>query len=196
MWGVVISSGIPIESLLTSRRLGDLVEVGERILDEYYRGVPYGWRNGGVSLRELSRNLDVGLSMVYRCAAIASMLRECGNPVLEHLGVSHLREILSVEPEHQRTLIQEAEAGQWTVVAVREAVAAYDRRASVRPGRPAKDAVCSGVVSMVREWTRNASRLDDLERVKTLAPAQRAELLTALQTIQMELEMLEYRLRR
>ena len=182
-------------SFLVSSSTESVLLHGRRLLREHFEGIPFGWRKGGPSLRALSQSHDVSLSSMYRCVATASVWLECGAPPMEHLTVSHLRELLAVEGDVRRSLFKRAEDEGWTVAKLRRACDEHRSPKSKNGrGRPRRGPELDFAVQAVRTWVSNPDRLDGFEALQTLGDDERARMLKAVKTMMLELEMMRYRL--
>lgn len=182
-------------SFLVSSSTESVLQHGRRLLREHFDGMPFGWRKGGPSLRALSQSHDVSLSSMYRCVATASVWLECGAPSLEHMTVSHLRELLAVEGSVRRQLFRQAEDEKWTVARLRRACDEHrSPRAKKGRGRPRRGPELDFALQAVRSWVSNPDRLDGFESFHTLSDEERTRMLKAVQTMILELEMMRYRL--
>lgn len=125
------------ETFLVSAGTEAILEQGRTLLDRHYDGRPFGWRQGGVSLRALATQLNVSPGAMYRCVSTASVWIQCGAPRLSHLRVSHLRELLPVSLDHRQRLLPLADREGWTVAELRrQCDACASPRRPGRSGRP------------------------------------------------------------
>lgn len=180
----------------SSLGLAEVLQWGGAVLDEVYGGEPNAWRAGGgaVSLRRLSQRAGVSVSTLYRYVAVAAMWRECGEPALSHLGISHLRELLPLRSSTQAQLMVRAERERWTVTEIRRVASLHQRREdAVGRGRPSKTASYRAVLGHIQGWMEGGDRLDAVE-LDQLAGAEVDSLLRVVQLARTELELVEARL--
>lgn len=182
-------------SFHVSSNTGRVLARGCDLLNEHYAGRPFGWRDGGPPLSVLVEQNGVSMSSLYRCLSTTSVWIECGRPDLEHLTVSHLREIAGAPASKRGGLVQAAEQQRWTLEQLRRAVGEV-RKADPgnRRGRPRRKPGATFVLGAVRSWVSNPERLEGFEGLRTLGASERVETLRAVETVLGELEMIRYRL--
>ena len=177
--------------------VSEILEWGCAALDEVYGGDPEAWRSeGSVPLRRLATAADLSSSTLYRYVAVAALWRSCGQPDIQHLGVSHLRELLPLYPKTQRALLNQAEREKWTVSKMRRQASFQQRRPEVLGrGRPPRSPGYLHALRHVHAWNKTEGRLQGLENAEEMCDAEAKELLKMLRTMRMELEMVEMRVR-
>lgn len=177
--------------------LQEILEWGCAALDEVYGGDPEAWRSkGSIPLRRLGAAAQLSSSTLYRYVAVAALWRACGEPELEHLGISHLRELLPLYPKTQRSLLRRAERERWTVAQVRRQAGYQQRRPDVLGrGRPPRSPGYLHALRHVHAWNSTVGRLEGLENATEMCDSEAKELLRLLRTMRMELEMVEMRVR-
>lgn len=190
---------IQIVELLQGRsklELGEVLEWGGAVLDEVYGGEPNAWRSGdSMSLRRLAEAAGVSVSTLYRYVAVAAMWRECGEPKLSHLGISHLRQFLPLPHAVQTELIGRAERERWTVAETRRIASLHQRRPEVvGRGRPPRVAGYRAALRHIERWMKSDDRLEGLEDVEDLCESEANSLLRVIRLARMELEMVEVRI--
>jgi hypothetical protein len=168
--------------------------LGGAVLDRYFGGDLEAWRGraGSVTLRGLASEPGVSLSAstLYRYVAIAALCRKLDRSHFDHLGVSHLRQVLRLPVEEQVELLQRAEAERWTVrkltrqVELRAAHLDLPRRGR-RPGTDWMDAL-----GHLRAWTAHPGRLRGLGDLERFEPEQRAHLIRLVATVHREVAQL------
>lgn len=132
---------------------------------------------------------------MYRCVATASVWIQCGAPTLEHVTVSHLRELLAVDGDRRKELFDRAEAEGWTVARLRrECDEVRGPKQKAPRGRPRRQPELAFAMQTVRSWVANPDRLDGFEALKSLGECERKQMLRAVKTMILELEMMRYRL--
>lgn len=195
MMSIGTGSSTVLERLAAVRQTGSLelaVAAGEAVLDEVCANDLEGWRARGGSLRRLAASTGLSASTVYRYVAVAAMLRALGRPRFTHLGSSHLRQVLPLRRAQQLELLTRAEAELWTVARLRRAVA-FEEPERVR-GRPPAPAFLRAFAQLER-WSELRDRMDGLEHLGRMAQAEQDRMLQVVVRAQMDLEMLETRLR-
>jgi hypothetical protein len=177
--------------------LPEVLEWGCAALDEVYGGDPDAWRTeGSVPLRRLAAAAELSTSTLYRYVAVASLWRTCGEPPIEHLGISHLRELLPLYPRTQRELMLQAEREKWTVSRIKRQASFQQRRPEVlNRGRPPRSPGYLHALRHVHAWNQTEGRLHGLENAEEMCDGEAKELLKMLRTMRMELEMVEMRVR-
>lgn len=172
-----------------------VLERGRELLIEFYGGEPFGWRERGPSLSSLADEHSVSLSAMYRCLSTASVWLQCGEPRLGHVTVSHLRELVVAAESERRRLLELADREKWNVARLRRACdAVRSSEPTRRRGRPRRTPGVHFVARAVRSWVSNPDRLDGFEALKNLGDGEREQMLRAVKTMQLELEMVRYRL--
>ncbi|MEZ4320711.1 MAG: hypothetical protein R3F61_24735 [Myxococcota bacterium] len=189
-----------IAQLLKGRSNLELTEIlqwGCAVLDEVYDGSPDAWRSSeSVSLRALANEADVSVSTLYRYVAVAALWRQCGEPRLKHLGISHLRELLPLHPGTQRDLLERGEEEKWTVSEIRRVASLHQRRPDVAGrGRPPRSPGYLVALQHIQNWVEAEGRMDGLENANQMCDAEARQLLKTIQVARMELEMVESRVR-
>lgn len=172
-----------------------VLERGRELLNEYFEGEPFGWRDAGPSLSSLAEAHEVTLSAMYRCLSTSSVWIQCGEPELEHLTVSHLRELVVAARPARGELLKQAERERWNVARLRRACdKVRSQEPASRRGRPRRTPADDFVARAVRSWVSTPERLAGFDRLRHLSDDERSQLLRAVKTMQLELEMMRYRL--
>jgi hypothetical protein len=144
------------------------IAVGGAVLDGFFDGDVDQWRTGTgtQTVRALALRSGLGLSpsTLYRFVAIAAMCRALGRTRFDHLGPSHLRQLLPLDPADQASLIERAEEERWTVRQIQEEVRTIASPARSRRGAPA---FVRGLAHL-RKWVRLRGHLTGLDRLDAL----------------------------
>ncbi|MEQ1568522.1 MAG: hypothetical protein ABMA64_22990 [Myxococcota bacterium] len=172
------------------RGLEAAIGVGGAVLDGWFGAGADSWqtRGGYAVVRDLARaepTLGISPSTLYRFVAIAALCRTMGRTRFDHLGVSHLRQVLPLPEADQLELLSRAEEERWTVRRLAEEAHLRQRRAS--PARPG----FVDAAEHLRKWRRTATRLSGLHLAGTLTAAQLVRLAALVRGCRSELAQLE-----
>lgn len=171
-----------------------VLQSGRALIEQYYGNEPFGWRESGPSLSALSERHGVCLSVMYRCLSTASVWMQCGAPELQHLTLSHLRELVSVDPDLRSDLLGRAEREGWSVSRLRRECDEDRNPEAPLRGRPRRSADPDFARRAVRSWVSTPERLAGFEGLRSLGDRDRNQMLKAVNTMILELEMMRYRL--
>jgi hypothetical protein len=112
----------------------------------------------------------------------------CGES-LRHLGLSHLRAVLSAPEAEQACLIAAAEKEGWSVARLERAVAEQSRVTRHRGGRPRSPAYVKSIRRMGE--LMNPQALEGLDEVDRLEPGQARELLRVVGRVRERISLIE-----
>lgn len=171
--------------------------VGGAILDGSFGGDLDAWRSGqgDVTLRALARDPAIGLSSstLYRYVAITALCRRMGRTRFDHLGTSHLRQVLPLPMEEQIDLVTRAEEGGWTVHRLMHEVRGrVDLGVGTRGRR--KNTTWADALVHLRTWTHHPGHVDGLDEIEALSPESASRMLRFLQLARRDLERIESKL--
>jgi hypothetical protein len=151
-------------------RLAKALRLGRLVLDD----------SSGRSLRGAAKSMQLAPSTLQRYVAIAQLCRRLGRDGFDHLGVSHLKLVLSVPEPQQSALVALADAERWTVARLRRALEGTGR-----------SRVASTAERLVA-WVASPRRREEVERVED--PEALAAMLAQVRALRVDLEWLEERL--
>jgi hypothetical protein len=123
-----------INSLARGAALDFAYAVGELVIRELYGGSIAVWGEVGTrrsSYRRLAARSDLFLSPSALCRAVgvyALCERHGGKTAWPRLSVSHLQEVLMLEPPEQVRLLKTADAERWTVARLRSEIGKQGQR--------------------------------------------------------------------
>jgi hypothetical protein len=167
--------------------------VGEVVIKELYRGDVALWGREGTrspSYQRLASRSDLVLSPSALCRAVgvyALCERHGGRDSWPHLSVSHLQEVLALEPPQQERLLGIANSERWTVSRLRSE--SSKQRPQKRPGRP------RSLIKTVRDlktfFAQRRDSLFDPRGVSRLNGSSAAELREILSVLRRDLDQLE-----
>lgn len=149
------------------------LEVGRIVIVTLYDGDLYEWRRRGrksSSLRALTRhpNLCISPATLYRSLALYELsVRVRPVSSWKHLGMSHLRAVLSAPAPVQGHLLERAEEEGWSVARVEREVSEISGRERHRGGRPRSPEYVKSI--------RKIDRLTGPEALQGLDEAERLE---------------------
>jgi len=127
------------------------LNIGEIVFHRIYEADSEALRMRGpkdVSFRRLANHpeLPVSAASLWRSVAIYEMSQRIpGVARLPHLGVSHLRAVIGIDPNEQRKLLQAASTNAWSVARLSQHVAEQRRG---RGGRPRKPPILRAIQSL------------------------------------------------
>lgn len=116
------------------------LKVGKIVVEEFYGGDLQGFRRRGrkeISLRRLAQHpeLPMSPSALYRCLAVYELsARMPSFASWRHISVSHVRMVLGLPEDAQRSLLERADDGCWSVARLSQEV----RSLQPMRGSPAK----------------------------------------------------------
>jgi hypothetical protein len=157
--------------------------VGELVIRRLYSGDVGRFRSRGrkghAALRKLATHpaLAMSPSMLYRCIAIYELCERVSVRSWKHVSTSHLRLVLSLEPDEQARLLSEAEANRWPVRRLEEAVVASTKgrpRLTSRGGRPRRSPLRKAIKMLQRDLATIADLLRSEDAVETSPESTRA----------------------
>jgi hypothetical protein len=182
---------------LSQRAALDLAyAVGELIIRELYGGSLAAWREQGTrraSYRRLVARTDLLLTPIALCRAIGVYTlceRHGGKTSWASLSISHLHEVLALEPSEQDRLLGIAKADHWTVARLRAEIRDGRRKKRLR-GRSIRKTV-RAVQAFVREGKEVVYDPKKLGRLDTQTLD---ELNRTIAVLQHELELMRRALR-
>lgn len=180
-----------------ARGLESALTVGGAILDGWFDGDLDAWRSGqgDVTLRALARDPTIALSSstLYRYVAITALCRKMGRTRFDHLGTSHLWQVLPLPMDEQIDLVSRADAGGWTVQRLMEEVRSLVDLGVQTRGRR-KNTSYADALSHLRSWSHHPGRVGGLEQIDDLSPESATRLLKFVQLARRDLERIENKL--
>lgn len=185
-----------LRDLTRGAALAFAFEVGRVVVDSLYDGDLQIWRKREKkdhALRSLAAcpDLPISVSALYRALAIYEMAKRTGVDVLqlEHLGVSHLRALLTVAPKVQRQLLEQAESQEWTVSRLEQEVASLRDGSRAKGGRKAIPKYLKAI-RKIYQLTAPES-WEGFEELPRLSTSEREELAAKLSQAKHRLQQLE-----
>lgn len=176
------------------------LEVGRIVVAALYDGDMREWRKRGRksnSLRVLARHptLCISPATLYRSLALYELsTRLRPGHSWKHLGMSHLRAVLSAPESAQEWLLDRAEEEGWSVARVEQAVAQLNGRRQARGGRPRSPEYIKSIRRIGRLTDPDALQgLDEAERLET---GQVQELLGIVERARERISLVEHELAR
>lgn len=177
-----------------AKGLESALTVGGAILDGWFDGDLEVWRSGqgDVTLRALARDPAVGLSSstLYRYVAITTLCRKMDRTRFDHLGTSHLRQVLPLPTDEQIDLVTRAEDGRWTVQRLMHEVRRRVDRGVPTRGRRT-NASCTDALVHLRAWVQHPGHVEGLDDLAGLPPESAARMLRLLRVARRDLERIE-----
>lgn len=190
---------------LAAQRIGALsrratlefaLEVGKIVIGTLYGGDLYEWRGRGRksnSLRALARHPDLAISpaTLYRSLALYE-LSERVRPDSPwcHLGISHLRAVLSAPPPVQEYLLERAEKEGWSVARIEREVSGVSGRERHRGGRPRSPEYVKSIRKIGRLMGPEA--LQGLDEAERLDAHEMTELLAIVRKVRERISLVEH----
>jgi len=180
-----------LNALMQGAALDLAYAVGQLIIRELYGGSLVTWSEQGTrrpSYRQLCARTDLLLSPTALCRAVgvyALCERHGGRMSWPHLSISHLHEVLALQPSEQDRLLQLAEADRWTVARLRSEI--RDRRRKKRKGRPSILKTARAVQAFVKA---GAEVLYDPKKVSRLDQETLDELSRTIAILRRELDLM------
>ncbi len=171
--------------------------VGELIIRELYEGSLATWADQGTrrpSYRQLSARDDLLLSPTALCRAVgvyAICERHGGRMSWPRLSISHLHEVLALQPPEQDRVLQLAEAERWTVARLRDEIHERRRRKK-RKGKSDIWKIVRAVQAFIRE---GGEVVYDSTKVGRLDAETLDELGRTIAILQRELDLMNKALR-
>ena len=184
-----------INALSRAATLEFALEIGRAVIETLYDGRVGGWRGRApkeTGLRQLAAHpaLCISASTLYRSLAVFELCERlnCADS-LRHLGISHLRAVLSAPESEQASLVTAAETEGWSVAQLERAVSERSRPTQHRGGRPRSPAYVRSIRRMGE--LMNAQALEGLDEVDRLDPSQARELLRLVGKVRERISLIE-----
>lgn len=176
------------------------LEVGRIVIAALYDGDMQEWRRRGRksnSLRALAKHpaLCISPATLYRSLALYELSARL-RPIhsWKHLGMSHLRAVLSAPPAAQEWLLHRAEQEAWSVARIEQAVSEVSGQRQPRGGRPRSPEYVKSIRRIGRLTDPDALQgLDEAERLET---GQVQELLGIVERARERISLVEHELAR
>lgn len=185
-----------ISALSRRATLEFALEVGRIVIVTLYDGDLCEWRRRGRksnSLRALARHPDLAISpaTLYRSLALYELMERVGpDSSWRHLGISHLRAVLSAPPPVQEYLLERAEKEGWSVARIEREVSEVSQRERHRGGRPRSPEY----VKSIRKIGRliGAEALQGLDEAERLDTREVTELLAIVRRVRERISVVEH----
>jgi hypothetical protein len=199
----VLKAAREIGNLSRKATLEFALEVGRIVFTELYGGDLTEWRRRGrkaSSLRALARhpNLCISSATLYRSLALFELhvrLKPAAwNQLVKHVGVSHLRVLLSAPQETQGELLEKIVHGGWSVARLEREVTELSERDRHRGGRPRSPEYIKSIRRIGRLTAPEA--LQGLDEATKLDIGQVQELLGIVKRVRDRMSLIEHELAR
>jgi hypothetical protein len=199
----VLNAAREIGNLSRKATLEFALEVGRIVFSELYGGDLSEWRRRGrkaSSLRALARHpsLCISPATLYRSLALFELHMRL-NPaswsqIAKHVGVSHLRVLLSAPQETQNDLLEKIVNGGWSVARLEREVTELSERDRHRGGRPRSPEYIKSIRRIGRLTAPEA--LQGLDEATKLEVGQVQELLLIVKRVRDRISLIEHELAR
>ena len=172
-------------------------EVGHLIVEKFYGGNPMVLRERGpkdASLRRLAEHPDLPMSpsALFRSVAIYEVAERTGGVATwKHLGPSHVRTVLVLEPAHQHQLLRQAEDGRWTVQRLEEEVRGSRGNSGRSGGRPLLPRFQKAIHALAKFVDGDGEVFGDLDRIAELDADEAQQLHKTVMAVRTKCEELE-----
>lgn len=151
------------------------IGVGRLVVEELYGGDIEQLREHGphrASYRQLAASADLPMSAstLWRYVSIFELCdRLGGSERWIHLGATHLRTVFGLSADHQTTLLDRADAKQWTVRRLQQEVKLLRAPIRGKPGRPPLPRFVRSIHALRRYTENDYELLGDLDAAQDLA---------------------------
>jgi hypothetical protein len=199
----VQSIALEIASLSRKAALEFALDVGRIVFSKLYEGDLTEWRSRGrkaSSLRALARHpaLCISPATLYRSLALYELHLRLNpvswNQISQHVGVSHLRVLLSAPAETQTELLEKAVNGGWSVARLEREVTELSERDRHRGGRPRSPEYIKSIRRIGRLTAPEA--LQGLDEATKLDRGEVQELLVIVKRVRDRISLIEHELAR
>lgn len=199
----VLNAARAIGNLSRKATMDFALDVGRIVVAELYNGDLSEWRRRGKkarSLRVLARHpsLCISATTLYRSLALFELYSRLSpvawEHIVKHVGVSHLRVILSAPPETQGELLEKIVSGGWSVARLEREVTELSERDRPRGGRPRAPEYIKSIRRIGRLIAPEA--LEGLDEATKLDIEQVQELLGIVKRVRDRISLIEHALAR